>query len=63
LLSTKEELCEPYNYHDIFNKIDKNKWLQAVKEELNSMKNLKVYKKVDRVPKGSNIITPKWVFR
>jgi len=63
LLSTKEELCEPYNYPDIFNKIDKNEWLQAVKEELNSMKNLKVYKKVDRVPKGSNIITPKWVFR
>ena len=42
----KEELCEPYDYKDIFNIVDKNEWLNDVKVELNSMKSLKVYEEL-----------------
>jgi len=61
LISNK--LWEPHNYNDISNKIDKQEWYNALKDELNNMKNLKVYEFTKTVPKGDNIVTPKWVFR
>ena len=58
-----EKLCEPYDYKDIYTKVDKKEWFKAVKDELDSMKNLNVYEVVSKVPKNYNIVTPKWVFR
>ena len=37
--------------------------MNAVKEELKTMKNLKVYKIVKIVPSRSNIISSRWVFK
>jgi len=37
-------LREPQNYKDIFNLTDKREWLKDVKDELNNMKNLNVFK-------------------
>jgi len=37
-------LREPQNYEDIFNLTDKREWLKDVKDELNNMKNLNVFK-------------------
>ena len=57
-----EELQLPQTYKDIFSRIDKEKWLKAIEEELNNMKNKKVYKFVKSVPKGKHIISARWVF-
>ena len=46
LLSVNEKLCKPYDYKDIFTKIDKKELFKAVKDELDSMKNLNVYEVV-----------------
>ena len=54
---------EPINFKDIYNKEDKDEWIDAVNNELNSMKNLNVFTILKGVPKGINIVTPKWVFK
>eukprot|EP00833_Pecoramyces_ruminatium_P015872 jgi/Orpsp1_1/1189904/evm.model.d7180000075388.1 len=54
---------EPINFKDIYNKEDKDDWIDAVNNELNSMKNLNVFTILKNVPKGINIVTPKWVFK
>ena len=46
-----EKLCEPYNYKDIYTKVNKKEWFKAVKDELDSMKDLNVYEVVSKVPK------------
>jgi len=39
--NSSEELEPPSTYEEIFNRPDKNLWLQAINEELNNMKNEK----------------------
>ena len=39
ILSVNEKLCEPYDYKDIYTKVDKKEWFKAVKDELDSMYN------------------------
>jgi len=56
-------LIEPYNFKDIFKFKDKIEWLNAIKKELEIMKNLDVYKIVKTVPSGSNVISSRWVFK
>ena len=58
-----EKLCESYDYKDIYTKVDKKEWFKAVKDELDSMKDLNVYEVVSKVPKNYTIVTPKRVFR
>ena len=53
-------LIEPYKFKDIFQYKDKIEWLNAVKEELKTMK---VYKIVKTVPSRSNITSSPWVFK
>jgi len=57
-----EKLCEPYDYKDIYTKVYKKEWFKAVKDELDSMKDLNVYEVVSKVPKNYIIVTPKWDF-
>ena len=61
--TNENALIEPNNFKDIFKFKDKIKWLNAVKKELEIMKNLNVYKIVRTVPSGSNIISSRWVFK
>ena len=56
-------LREPVSYDDIFNLVDKEEWLQAVDEELNNMNKQKVFEIIKNIPKGANIIMPKWIFK
>jgi len=63
LLSVNEKLCEPFDNKDIYTKVDKKEWFKAVKDELDSMKDLNIYEVVSKVQKNYNIVTPKWVFR
>eukprot|EP00833_Pecoramyces_ruminatium_P007550 jgi/Orpsp1_1/1181582/evm.model.c7180000077787.1 len=56
-------LLEPVNYNGIFNLEDKDLWLEAVQNELNSMKKMKIYTMVESVPETSNIISCRWIFK
>jgi len=56
-------LSEPKNFKDIFNKSDKELWLEALNNEFNSLEKLKVFTKVNKVKEGTNIITPKIIFK
>jgi len=57
------DLREPFNYDDIYNLKDKEEWLISINEELENMKMLKVFKPIEKVPEGANIITSRWVFK
>jgi len=56
-------LREPTCYEDIKNLIDKDEWMEAVKEELDNMSNLKVYKLIKNIPSNARFITTRWVFK
>jgi len=56
-------LQEPLYYKDIFKLRDKDKWLEAVKNELDNMKNMNVYKVINKIPEGANIISSRWIFK
>jgi len=53
----KKDIIEPTIYKEIFNLPDKKERIDAVKEELNNMKNLEVFKTVKNIPEGSNLIS------
>jgi len=57
-----KNLKAPINFKDIFNKIDKREWLEAVDNELNNMRKMNVYTPVENIPEGANVITPRWIF-
>jgi len=57
-----QELKEPKDFKDIFNKVDKTEWLEAVENELYNMRKMKVYTPVEKIPNGANIITTRWIF-
>jgi len=59
----KSKLREPTSFDDIQNLIDKDEWMEAVKEELRNMTNLKVYCTIKNLPSNANLITTKWVFK
>jgi len=56
-------LVEPYNYKDIFNKTDSEQKIEALNNEYDSFEKLIIYTRVEKVPKGTNIIKPKIVFK
>jgi len=56
-------LREPTYYKNIFNLLDKEKWFKPVKEEVNNMNTMKVYKIVNIVSKQVNAITTRWVHK
>ena len=51
----------PFNYNDIRNKPDADKWYKAVRYKLQALKRNKTWKLVDR-PKGVNIVGCKFFF-
>jgi len=44
----KRDIIEPTTYKEIFNLPDKKEWIDAVKEELNNMKSLEIFKNVKK---------------
>lgn len=60
-LATLEQIEDPKNYVEAMQRHDKNLWINAMQEEIDSLKKNKVYVLVDR-PKG-NIVTNKWVLK
>ena len=59
----KRDIIEPSTYKEIFNLPDKKEWIDAVKKELNNMKNLEVFKTVKNISEGANLISCRWIFK
>lgn len=59
-LSTIEKEQDPKNFNDAMSRDDKQDWLEAMSDELDSLKKNKVFELVER-PKG-HIITSRWVY-
>lgn len=53
---------EPLNYEDAIEAEDAEKWLEAINEELKSLKDNNTWTLVNR-PENVNVITNRWVFR
>lgn len=53
---------EPINYEDVLISPDKEKWLQAMKDEMQSLKKNNTYELV-YPPKGTRVIGCRWVYR
>lgn len=56
------EDCEPITISEVMKRSDKQKWMSAMEEELNSLKENEVYTFVDR-PAEKKIVKNKWVFK
>jgi len=57
-----EELSPPNTYEEIFDRPDKDKWLEAINAEYENMKVKNVFKKVNEVPSNKNVVGTRWVF-
>ena len=57
---TKEK--EPKSFQEIQSHKDKQSWLKAMHEEMNSLNNNKTYDLVE-LPKGKKVLKNKWVFK
>ena len=60
---TQNSFKEPKYFNEIYYLPDKQKWLDAVNEELRNMKRLNVYSPVESIPEGANTVSSKWVFK
>lgn len=60
-LSLIENSNDPINYEEAMSRDDKDKWIEAMNDEMASMSKNNVWELVDR-PKG-NIVSNKWVFK
>lgn len=58
--ATVEE--DPVSYNEAIRRRDSSKWLEAMKDEINSLDKNNVWVLVDR-PTGVNIVTNRWVLR
>lgn len=61
MISTIEAEDDPRSYQEAMARADKHKWLEAMKEEINSLRKNLVWILVDR-PKG-NVVSNRWVLR
>ena len=62
-LATINQIREPNSYKEVFKRKDKDKWINAMENELNTMKEKKVFKNIEKVPEEANIIDSRWVFK
>lgn len=53
---------DPSNYRECFMRKDSEDWVNAVKKELKSIEDNKVYKTVNR-PVDANVVNSRWVFK
>ena len=53
---------EPENYYDVLNHKDKDDWIKAMHDEMNSLKKNNTFDLVE-LPKGRKILKNKWVFK
>lgn len=57
-----EPISEPINWEEMMKSDQKEKWLEAVNKEMESLKQMNTWKEVDR-PKDKPVIKNKWVFK
>jgi len=62
-LITINQIKEPNSYKEVLRRKDKEEWTKAIEQELNNMKERNVYVRVNKVPKGTNIVDSRWVFK
>lgn len=62
LMAAKNIDTEPISFNDAMQRPNKNKWLEAMKEELKSIKDNQTWELVD-LPKGRTAIGSKWIFK
>lgn len=60
-LATLESEEDPKTFEEAMKRINKEKWIAAMKEEIQSFKKNSVYELVERP--NTNIVTNKWVFK
>ncbi|KAF6203143.1 hypothetical protein GE061_003559 [Apolygus lucorum] len=56
------EMDEPENYKEVLESSEKEKWIDAMKDEMNSMKKNKVWELIDR-PRDGHVVKNKWLFK
>lgn len=61
-LSSTHHINDPQSYKEAISRPDKEQWIEAMRDELNSLAKNHVWDLVKR-PVGKNIITNRWVFR
>lgn len=60
-LASDDPFYEPTTYKQAVNCVNKNKWILAMEEELNSIEQNKTWSLVD-IPPGCNAVGSRWVF-
>jgi hypothetical protein len=64
VLSAEEiDLDTPSTYKEAINSENSEKWKISMNEELNSLKKMKVFKKIEELPRNSPIVGSKWVYK
>jgi len=61
-ITTIEADEDPQNFKEAMNRVDKDKWLNAMNEELESLSKCKVWTLVNR-PLNKNVVSNRWVLR
>lgn len=54
---------EPLTYEEAMTKDDKDKWKEAINREMDTLNANNTFTVVSKIPKGTNIISTKWVFK
>ena len=60
--NTQAHAVEPSSYKKALESPDKDKWIDAMQEEFQSLEEMGTWKMVD-IPKGRKIVGCKWVFK
>jgi hypothetical protein len=61
--SYEENEPDPLTFTEAMNSRSKDYWVEAMENELNSLRKNEVYEVLDSTPPNINIVTCKWVFR
>lgn len=54
---------EPLTYEEAMTRDDQGKWQEAIKKEMDTLNVNNTFTRVSEIPKGTNIISTKWVFK
>lgn len=54
---------EPFPYKDAMKRKDKNKWLEAINNELTTLKENNMWTEISDIPEECQIVSSKWIFK
>ncbi|KAD4178669.1 hypothetical protein E3N88_27260 [Mikania micrantha] len=57
-----DDLNEPLNYYEAINSVDKEKWVNAMMEEMDSLHKTQTWQLVDR-PNNQKLVDCKWIYK